>query len=76
MKEKALKNDWRRDIPILYTKREECCGCTACYAICPKSAISMQPDEEGFDYPVIDEAKCIICYRCIRICPIKNTISE
>lgn len=46
-----------KPIPILYNRKEECCGCTACYAICPKQAISMQPDEEGFDYPVIDEEK-------------------
>lgn len=58
-------------IPILYTRKEECCGCTACYAICPKNAISMQPDEEGFDYPVIDEDKCVRCGMCLKVCPIK-----
>ena len=42
-----------REIPVLYKRKEDCCGCTACYAICPKSAITMQPDEEGFDYPAI-----------------------
>ena len=26
-------------IPVLYERKEDCCGCTACYAICPKSAI-------------------------------------
>lgn len=40
-----------KPIPILYERKELCCGCTACYAICPKQAISMQPDEEGFLYP-------------------------
>lgn len=38
--------------PVLYEKKEECCGCTACYAICPKEAISMIEDEEGFEYPL------------------------
>ena len=42
---------------ILYKRKEECCGCTACYAICPKEAISMVEDEEGFEYPQIDESK-------------------
>lgn len=45
-----------REIPVLYKRKEECCGCTACYAICPKEAISMIEDEEGFEYPQIDES--------------------
>lgn len=36
-----------REIPVLYKRKEECCGCTACYAICPKEAISMVEDEEA-----------------------------
>lgn len=43
------------NIPILFKSKEDCCGCTACYAICPKMAISMVEDEKGFDYPQIDE---------------------
>ena len=52
-----------RAIPVLYKRKEECCGCTACYAICPKEAISMVEDEEGFEYPQIDESKCVRCYQ-------------
>lgn len=59
-------------IPILFKKKEHCCGCTACYAICPKSAISMLEDEEGFLYPEIDEDKCINCRMCLKVCPIKE----
>ena len=60
-----------REIPTLYKKKNECCGCTACYSICPKKAISMTPDEEGFEYPIIDDELCIRCYRCIQVCPFK-----
>ena len=60
-----------RKIPILYIRKEECCGCTACYAICPMKAIAMVEDEEGFEYPEIDERKCVCCYQCMKVCPFK-----
>ena len=60
-----------KSVPVLYNRKEECCGCTACYAICPKSAISMVEDEEGFEYPWINESKCIRCNICLKVCPFK-----
>lgn len=59
------------EIPLLYKRKEECCGCTACYAICPKDAITMVNDGEGFLYPQIDGEKCIKCYRCVMVCSMK-----
>lgn len=61
-----------KEYPVLYNKKEECCGCTACYSICPKEAISMVEDEEGFEYPIVDKANCICCYRCLTVCPFKQ----
>ena len=60
-----------REIPTLYNIREECCGCSACYAICPQHAITMDSDEEGFEYPRINPEKCIRCYLCLKVCPEK-----
>lgn len=54
----------------VYLKKEDCCGCSACYSICGKNAITMKPDEEGFLYPEIDQARCIDCHQCTGICPL------
>ncbi len=56
----------------------DCCGCTACKSICPKNAIEMQEDEEGFLYPVLDKEKCINCGLCKKVCPIlsKSTVKD
>lgn len=36
-----------KEIPVLYKRKEECCGCSACYSVCPKEAILMLADNEG-----------------------------
>lgn len=53
----------------LKTKDKKTCnGCTACSLVCPKHCIEMKEDHEGFIYPVVDEASCIHCGRCLKIC--------
>lgn len=54
---------------ILFETKEKCCGCSACYSICPQNAISMEIDEEGFLYPVIDKSLCVKCKKCLNVCP-------
>lgn len=49
-----------------------CCGCTACYNVCPRKCISMRADREGFLYPIKDEAKCVNCNLCEKVCPVLN----
>lgn len=66
---KALET--KRACPTLFSTKEQCCGCGACADRCPQQAISMQPDEEGFDYPVIDADKCFRCDQCLKVCPLK-----
>ncbi len=61
-----------KELPVLFEKRKNCCGCSACYAVCPARAIRMQPNKAGFSYPVIDKQKCIRCYKCLSVCAFKT----
>ena len=45
-----------------------CSACGACENVCPTMAIQMKEDKQGFLYPVIDDAKCINCHLCDKIC--------
>lgn len=47
--------------------REECCGCMACFNICPIDAISIVKSE-GYFYPTINKGKCISCGKCVTVC--------
>lgn len=67
-----MLNKKERELPVLFRKKEECCGCSACYAVCPEHAIEMKEDEEGFEYPQLIIDKCIRCYKCLKVCPVKN----
>ncbi len=49
--------------------KTECFGCEACQQACPKQAITMLEDKEGFRYPLIDESLCIHCNLCRKACP-------
>lgn len=49
---------------------KNCCGCTACYNICPHNAITMQPDAEGFLYPFVNRELCCECGACEKVCPL------
>lgn len=57
---------------ISIKQKEKCNGCSACFNICPKRAITMQSDMEGFLYPYVDKEKCINCDLCIKVCPIEK----
>ena len=53
-------------------EKNKCSGCTACMNICPKQAITMKFDKDGFKFPVINQDKCINCGLCKKTCPVLN----
>ena len=54
---------------------KDCVGCGNCQMVCPKVAISLEEDVEGFLYPIVDEAKCVNCGVCQDKCPQEQVIS-
>lgn len=58
------------------SNKYECCGCSACEQICPKSCISFKKDEEGFLYPEKDASTCIDCGLCEKVCPFSDNYTE
>lgn len=52
--------------------KKDCCGCSSCTQRCPKQCITMQSDNEGFLYPIVDTAACIDCGLCEKVCPVIN----
>ena len=54
-----------RHVGFIPSTDESCTNCGLCAQECPEGAIDRE------DYSKIDEAKCISCFRCIRICPVQ-----
>lgn len=52
--------------------KTHCVGCEACVQVCGKAAITMEEDQDGFRYPLIDVAKCVDCRMCRKVCPYDN----
>ena len=50
--------------------KNSCTGCLSCQNICPKNAIQVITDKQGFWQPQIDKEKCINCGLCHNSCPV------
>lgn len=61
---------------IQLIEKDKCAGCMACVNACPKSVIKMEPDDEGFLYPIISYDLCIACGQCKCVCPAYSTAKK
>lgn len=55
--------------PKISSLGDECCGCGACAAKCPKSCIKMSADGCGFLRPKVNAKACVGCGGCDSVCP-------
>lgn len=53
----------------IYKEKKLCTGCEACLNACPKQAIKMKENWQGFMYPEINKDLCIDCKLCQKKCP-------
>jgi coenzyme F420-reducing hydrogenase beta subunit len=60
---------------ISITRPQECCGCAACEATCPRDCIRMTPDQEGFAYAEVNPRGCNDCGLCRMACPRLNPVA-
>lgn len=68
-----MKDQQKNNIALTKVIQEnKCCGCSACYNICPVSSISMVENRKGFLEPQINEILCIHCGKCVEVCPSLN----
>ena len=45
-----------------------CTSCQMCAAVCPKDAITIRLNEDGFYRPYLDAGKCVDCGLCVKVC--------
>lgn len=53
---------------------KNCSGCGACESICPKGAITLVKNSEGFLVPSVNRNKCVTCGLCLKKCTSENPL--
>lgn len=46
----------------------DCTSCQMCAAVCPKAAITIRLNEDGFYRPYLNASKCVDCGLCVKVC--------
>lgn len=56
----------------IFDINDSCTGCGACISVCPKSALALEYNQDGYYYPILDESRCIKCGLCEQTCHVCN----
>lgn len=59
-----MKNNRLRILDI----KDSCTACGACVSSCPKQALQLAYDDEGFYFPQLNVSKCVDCKSCEKVC--------
>ncbi|MEG2158191.1 MAG: Coenzyme F420 hydrogenase/dehydrogenase, beta subunit C-terminal domain [Bacteroidaceae bacterium] len=54
----------------------DCYGCRACEQICAQKALHLEPNGEGFLYPILNLDQCTNCGLCSKVCPVEKTTTN
>lgn len=59
----------------IFEIKEQCTACGACVSVCPKDALTLEPDQHfGFYYPEVNQEKCVECHLCEKTCHVLSGI--
>lgn len=59
----------------IFEIKEQCTACGACVSVCPKDALTLEPDQYfGFYYPEVNQEKCVECHLCEKTCHVLSGI--
>ena len=57
--------------------KRNCTSCQMCAAVCPKNAINISLDADGFYRPIINDELCVDCGLCTKVCyKFENKIAD